>query len=58
CICCQSQSDRGEQLTKNGGAPWLPEPSVENNDKHSLCTNGSYGSKKQPENHSKRLDSR
>lgn len=23
--------------TKNGGAPWLPEPSMENNDKHSAA---------------------
>lgn len=46
-IYCQSQSDRGEQQhTKNGGAPWLPEPSMENNDKHSLSTDGSYDSTK------------
>lgn len=31
----KTQSDRREQHTKNGGAPWLPEPSMENNDKHS-----------------------
>lgn len=36
-ICCQTQSGRREQHTKNGGAPWLPEPSMENNDKHSAA---------------------
>lgn len=44
-ICCQSQSDRQEQHTKNGGAPWLPEPSMENNDKHYPAPDGSVGSK-------------
>lgn len=35
-FCCQTQSDRGRQHTKNGGAPWLPEPCMENNDEPSL----------------------
>lgn len=59
-LLSQTQSDRGEQQqhTKNGGAPWLPEPSMENNDKHSPSTDGSNGSNKQSKNHTKRLNSR
>lgn len=50
---CHSRSDRREQHSKNGGAPWLPEPCIENNDEHSPAQTTRIGSKistKTPQN--------
>lgn len=50
---CQTRSDRREQHSKNGGAPWLPEPCMENNDEHNPAQPTRIGSKistKTPQN--------